>query len=104
MKVRFLTSETSNLKSDKVAVQQFMKGRSLVEQEGQEDAAIEALDKAIEKYDRHAQAYERRAWVNFLLKKHHDSYRDYKKRSWFRSKQSLRLLWSRQCLYKPGKI
>ena len=65
--------------SDKVAVQQFMKGRSLVEQEGQEDAAIEALNKAIEKYNRHAQAYERRAWVNFLLKKHHDAYRDYKK-------------------------
>lgn len=65
--------------SDKVAVQHYIKGKNLVEQEGQEDEAMKALDKAIEKYDRHAQAYERRARVNFILKKDHDALRDYKK-------------------------
>ncbi len=65
--------------SDKVAVQHYIKGKSLLEKEGQEDEAIKALDKAIEKYNRHAQAYERRARVNFILKKHHDALRDYKK-------------------------
>ena len=65
--------------SDKVAVQQYIKGKSLVEQKGHEDEAMIALNKAIEKYDRHAQAYERRGRVNFLLKKDHDALRDYKK-------------------------
>ena len=65
--------------SDKVAVQNYIKGKSLVEKKGKEEEAIIALNKAIEKYDRHAQAYERRARVNFLLKKEHDALRDYKK-------------------------
>ena len=65
--------------SDKVAVQQYIKGKSLVDLEGKEDEAINALTKAIEKYDRHAQAYERRAQVNFKLRKYHDALRDYKK-------------------------
>lgn len=65
--------------SEKVAVQQFIKGKKLIEQEGKENEAIAALDKAIEKYDRHAQAYERRAKVNFILKKDHDALRDYNK-------------------------
>lgn len=65
--------------SDKVAVQQYIKGKSLVEQKGKEEEAITALNKAIEKYDRHAQAYERRAKVNFILKKEHDALRDYNK-------------------------
>jgi len=65
--------------SDKVAVQQYIKGKSLVDQKGKEEEAIAALNKAIEKYDRHAQAYERRAKVNFMLKKEHDALRDYDK-------------------------
>ena len=65
--------------SDKVAVQQYIKGKSLVDQKGKEEEAIAALNKAIEKYDRHAQAYERRAKVNFILKKEHDALRDYNK-------------------------
>lgn len=65
--------------SDKVAVQQYIKGKSLVDQKGKEEEAIKALNKAIEKYDRHAQAYERRAKVNFMLKKEHDALRDYDK-------------------------
>ena len=65
--------------SDKVAVQNYIKGKSLVDEKGKEEEAIKALNKAIEKYDRHAQAYERRARVNFLLKKDHDALRDYKK-------------------------
>lgn len=65
--------------SDKMAVQHFIKGKKLIEQEGKENEAIAALNKAIEKYDRHAQAYERRAKVNYLLKKDHDALRDYNK-------------------------
>ncbi|MBT8233107.1 MAG: hypothetical protein HKO66_15660 [Saprospiraceae bacterium] len=65
--------------SDKVAVQQYIKGKSLMDQKGKEEEAIVALNKAIEKYDRHAQAYERRAKVNFMLKKDHDALRDYNK-------------------------
>lgn len=65
--------------SDKAAVQSYLKGRKLVEKEGKENEAMKALTKAIEKYDRHAQAYERRAKVNFILKKYHDAFRDYKK-------------------------
>ena len=65
--------------SDKVAVQQYIKGKSLVDQKGKEEEAIIALNKAIEKYDGHAQAYERRAKVNFMLKREHDALRDYNK-------------------------
>lgn len=66
-------------KSDKVAVQQYLKGKTLVKQEGKEEEAILALNKAIEKYDKHAQAYERRGRVNFHLQKYHDALRDYNK-------------------------
>ena len=65
--------------SDKVAVQQYIKGKFLIKEEGKEEEALKALNKAIEKYDRHAQAYERRAKVNFILKKDHDALRDYNK-------------------------
>lgn len=65
--------------SDKAAVQSYLRGKNLVEQDGKEEEAIKALNKAIEKYDRHAQAYERRGKVNFILKKYHDALRDYKK-------------------------
>ena len=64
---------------DKAAVQQFIKGRSLVREMGKEDEAIEALTKAIEKYNRHAQAYERRAKINFILKNYGEALRDYNK-------------------------
>ncbi len=65
--------------SDKIAVQSYLKGKSLVKIEGKEDEAIEALNRAIEKYDRHGQAYERRGKVNFIMKKYHDAIRDYTK-------------------------
>ncbi len=65
--------------SDKAAVQHFLRGRSLVKQEGQQDAAINDLTKAIEIHDRHAQAYERRAKTNLILRKYHDAVRDYTK-------------------------
>ncbi len=65
--------------SDKVAVQQYLKGKNLLKESGKEEEAITALDKAIAKYDRHAQAYERRGKVNFILKKYHDALRDYEK-------------------------
>jgi tetratricopeptide (TPR) repeat protein len=64
---------------DKVAVQEFLKGKRLSEDPEKLEEAIEALTNAIEKYDRHAQAYERRGHVNFLMKKYHDAERDYRK-------------------------
>ena len=66
-------------KSDRIAVQAFLKGRSLSEEEGKETEAMEALSQAIEKYERHAQAYERRGYVNFLLKNYEDALYDYTK-------------------------
>lgn len=65
--------------SDKAAVQSFIKGRSLIREEGKQDEAIEELSKAIEKHDRHAQAYERRAKTNFLLRNYSEALRDYNK-------------------------
>lgn len=66
-------------KSDKIAVQAFLKGRELVGQEGKEIEAKEALNKAIAKYERHAQAYERRGFVNFVLKNLDDAMYDFTK-------------------------
>lgn len=66
-------------KGDKAVVQEFLKGRKLLEQEGNIEKAQEALDRAIEIYNKHAQAYERRGYVNFLLKKYHDAERDFTK-------------------------
>jgi tetratricopeptide (TPR) repeat protein len=65
--------------SEKAAVQQYLKGKSLVRAKGKQEEAIAALNAAIEKYDRHAQAYERRAKVNYIMKKYHDAKRDYTK-------------------------
>jgi len=65
--------------SEKIVVQSYLKGKSLVKQKGKQEEAIESLSKAIEKYDRHAQAYERRGKVNFILKNYHDAERDYNK-------------------------
>lgn len=65
--------------SDKAAVTNFIKGKKLVGEDGREQEAIDALSNAIEKYNRHAYAYLKRAEVNFILKKHHDSLRDFNK-------------------------
>ncbi len=65
--------------SEKVAVQQFLKGRSLSNEQGKENEAIQALNRAIEKYERHALAYERRGYVNFLLRNYNDAIYDYSK-------------------------
>lgn len=65
--------------SDKAAVVDFRKGKELIGEDGREQEALEALSKAIEKYNRHAYAYEKRGEVNFMLKKYHDSLRDFNK-------------------------
>ena len=66
-------------RSDKIAVQAFLRGRELVEQEGKEVEAKEALNKAIEKFERHAQAYERRGHINLLLQNYSDALYDFTK-------------------------
>ncbi len=65
-------------KGDKAVVQNFLKGRELIEQQSVEEAE-KTLTKAIEIYNKHAQAYERRGYVNFILKKTHDAERDFTK-------------------------
>ena len=74
---KILHHDSMEPNSEKVAVQQYLKGKSLVKTKGKEEEAISALTAAIEKYNRHAQAYERRAKVNFIMKKYHDAKRDY---------------------------
>jgi len=66
-------------KSDKIAVQAFLRGRELMGQKGKEIEAKEALNKAIAKYERHAQAYERRGFINFELKNYDDAIYDFSK-------------------------
>lgn len=66
-------------RSEKVAVQAYLKGRELMEKSGKEDEAKAALNKAIEKYERHALAYERRGQVNLMLKNYKDAMYDFAK-------------------------
>ncbi len=66
-------------RSDKGAVQAYLKGRDLMEKSGKEDEAKQALSKAIEKYERHALAYERRGQVNLMLKNYDDAMYDFTK-------------------------
>jgi hypothetical protein len=65
--------------SDKIAVQSYLKGKSMVKQTGQEQQALDELTKAIQKYDKHAMAYERRAKTNLILERYADAVRDYTK-------------------------
>ena len=65
--------------SDKVAVKAFLKGRELIQTEGKEKEAMDALNIAINKYERHAQAYERRGFINYQLKNFNDALYDFTK-------------------------
>ncbi len=65
--------------SDKVAVQEYLRGRKLIGTKGKEMEAIHALNLAIEKYEKHSQAYERRGYVNFTLKNYKDALSDFNK-------------------------
>jgi len=66
-------------KSEKAAIQAYLRGRELVEEEGKEKEAKAALSSAIAKYERHARAYERRGYVNFLLQNFEEAIQDYTK-------------------------
>lgn len=66
-------------RSDKGAVQAYLRGCELGEEKGKEIEAKEALSKAIEKFERHAQAYERRGRINLLLKNYDDAVYDFTK-------------------------
>ncbi len=76
---RLLDSMNIEPDSDKVAVQEYRRGRSLVGQKGKELEATEALSRAIEKYERHGLAYERRGYVNYKLKNFNDALHDFSK-------------------------
>ncbi len=66
-------------KGDKAAIQAFLKGRELIDKQGKEQEAFDALSKAIEKFARHAKAYEHRGYVNYQLKNFKDALYDYSK-------------------------
>ncbi len=66
-------------RSDRAAVQAYLRGRELLKEEGKESEAIDALNQAIAKYERHAHAYERRGYVNFTLRNYKDALYDFDK-------------------------
>jgi len=66
-------------KSDKIAVQSYLKGRALASKPGMEDKARDAFNAAIEKYAKHALAYERRGYVNYKLGNMEDALYDFNK-------------------------
>jgi tetratricopeptide (TPR) repeat protein len=66
-------------KSDRTTVQLFNKGRELVDQRDQEQAALKMMTKVVGRFERHAQAYERRGLVNFRLGNVKDAIYDYTK-------------------------
>lgn len=66
-------------KGDKTAIQHFLRGRELIQEEGREQEARDALSRAIDKFERHALAYERRGFVNYKLGNYKDALYDYNK-------------------------
>ncbi len=66
-------------KKERTTVQLFNKGRELVEQADQEEAARKLLTKVVGRFERHAQAYERRGFINLKLKNLDDALYDYNK-------------------------
>ncbi|MEL7120640.1 MAG: tetratricopeptide repeat protein [Bacteroidota bacterium] len=74
---KVLKQEHIEPKSDKVAIQSFLKGRELTEERGKETEAMESLTKAIQKFERHSRAYEKRGYVNYILNNFDDAIYDY---------------------------
>ena len=66
-------------RSDRTTVQLFNKGRELVSQGDQEQAALDMMTKVVGRFERHAQAYERRGFVNLRLDNIDDALYDYNK-------------------------
>lgn len=65
-------------KNERVAVQNFIRGKELIN-DGKEEEALSALNTAITTYEKHALAYERRGHINFRLENYKDALYDYKK-------------------------
>jgi tetratricopeptide (TPR) repeat protein len=76
---KLLDSRTIEPQGDKVAVQEFLKGREIVEEDGRELEAIESFSRAIEKFERHSLAYERRGHTNYRLRNYKDALYDFNK-------------------------
>lgn len=66
-------------KGDKTAIQHFLRGRELINEDGKEQEARDSLSRAIDKFNRHALAYERRGFVNYKLGNYKDALYDYNK-------------------------
>lgn len=76
---KLLHHVTIEPQGDKTAIQQFLRGRELINVDGKEQEAREALSRAIAKFERHAAAYERRGFVNYRLGNYKDALYDYNK-------------------------
>ncbi|MEL6720613.1 MAG: tetratricopeptide repeat protein, partial [Bacteroidota bacterium] len=76
---KVLEREVIEPTSEKTAIQAYLKGREMMNEEGRMEEAMQSLDKAIKKFERHALAYERRGYINFLLKNYDDALYDYTK-------------------------
>lgn len=66
-------------RGDRTTTQLYLKGRELLDQEENAEAARDALTKAIDNFNRHSIAYERRGYTNYLLGNYPDALYDYNK-------------------------
>lgn len=76
---KILAAHTIEPHSDKTAVKTFLKGRRLITQKDQDEAARQILNKSISKFEKHSKAYERRGFVNYRLGNYEDALYDYSK-------------------------
>ncbi len=76
---KLIFDQTIEPQGDKSAIQAYMKGRELVQENGMEQEAMKALNRAIEKFERHGKAYERRGYINFKLRNYKDAMYDFTK-------------------------
>ena len=72
-------AETVVPQGDKLATTEYLRGAKRLNEEGDEEAAIEILNKAIDKHPRYAQAYERRGFAYFRLGRIDDALIDFSK-------------------------
>ncbi|MEN0051440.1 MAG: tetratricopeptide repeat protein [Bacteroidota bacterium] len=76
---QILDHEVIEPTSEKTAIQAYLKGRQMMNEDGRMDEAKKSLDKAIKKFERHALAYERRGFINYKLQNYEDAIYDYTK-------------------------
>ncbi|MEM9836461.1 MAG: hypothetical protein AAF828_08160 [Bacteroidota bacterium] len=76
---KLIEHHTLEPRGDRTTTQLYIRGRELLDQKDNVEAAKEALTKAINNFDRHSIAYERRGFTNYLLANYQDALYDYNK-------------------------